>query len=1091
MTETFQISSKSFTVKWIDVPLGSKVSWKLRPLKNSINLGIYQHKIESTSTNSNDTNNNNSKLPGQKSSLIEGYSSSSTASNVSLSDKNLSSNLLENLNLNEVNEIPHRFFTQLPNSPNSIQTVNNVSLNKKPSNGGNLRTNANNSDNCLLEEKLDKHLIKKSWIGKCPADSLKAGSFQIENGGLYAFVFDNTFSKTKAKTILFEYKITSSQTVDNENNNQNNLKNQTVEFDVLKGTPTYGENTTSVININGVQYLEGSLMKKRRKKSGKNFVKRFFSLNLTYSILHYYSSENSNRIRGMMMIKQTVISADSAGKMLYLDSGMEQWILKANSLKDFNTWVNAFNFVKTQNKKMQENLNTPQISISHMLSKDSTPINDDDEDDEKYDYQDFVDASERLINHSGGSKVNPQFQIVENRIKQLKETVSELIEKEKSDEFKSKGKSIRQSSSISDISSGSKMHAQQQSVMGSTRNRRPSRSLTLDQFNSQATQTNMPTKKSSFLQRLKKKETQSAPSTPNQQSFELERSSKLITGNQSFEEASNNSYNSRSNSVSSVSSSPIIEQVSARSLSTTKITLNSILEKINELESEYSDLVRQESGNVVSQLRIPLTRSSTQAKSILSQEFFDAQEFADETEIGVVMLNNESSEDIIEEVKQSQLSSNIFEQTLEQGNYQLEASSSDEDEDLDDEQLFNTVSDEELIETDIFPLPYTGKFTPRQDIKPAACEPPSLISILRKGIGKDISNMSMPITTNEPLSFLQKYTETLEYSKMINEAMNTPNETGERILKIAAFAITFLSSYKDKVRSIRKPFNPLLGETFELVRPDLDVRVITEKVVHKPFVMAAHIDSTNWYIDHTLSPQQKFYGKTAEISVDGTLKLRFRNCNEIYEWNQPTTILRNIVSLTGEKYTEPTENITIKSNTGFKCIVTFVPENGRFSSSRSEKVTLEVYSDKKGSKPLPLKANGSWTSEIVLNNGKSIWKIAPQLGNHEKKYGFTKFACSLNHLDEIHQNSAPTDSRRRPDQKLYENGEIDRADELKLKLEEDQRLRRKDPNGDDVVHVPKFFEKGENDLDWKFKKGPKGYWNRRKTGNWDDVVRIW
>lgn len=151
---------------------------------------------------------------------------------------------------------------------------------------------------------------------------------------------------------------------------------------------------------------------------------------------------------------------------------------------------------------------------------------------------------------------------------------------------------------------------------------------------------------------------------------------------------------------------------------------------------------------------------------------------------------------------------------------------------------------------------------------------------------------------------------------------------------------------------------------------------------------------------------------------------------------------------------------------------------------------MKVYSGN-SSKPLSLTADGTWTEEIKLNTGKSIWKISPELPNHEKKYGFTRFSCSLNHFDEVHKSCAPTDSRRRPDQKMYEQGNVGEAEKLKQKLEEDQRTRRKDASGNDVVHQPAFFEKGINDLDWKLKKGHESYWNRRKSNNWDGLVKLW
>ncbi|GMF08096.1 unnamed protein product [Ambrosiozyma monospora] len=60
-----------------------------------------------------------------------------------------------------------------------------------------------NSGSAALEEKMDKYLVREDWIGKIEGDELKMGTFHVKVEGLYAFVFDNTFSRHKAKTIMF------------------------------------------------------------------------------------------------------------------------------------------------------------------------------------------------------------------------------------------------------------------------------------------------------------------------------------------------------------------------------------------------------------------------------------------------------------------------------------------------------------------------------------------------------------------------------------------------------------------------------------------------------------------------------------------------------------------------------------------------------------------------------------------------------------------------------------------------------------------------------------------------------------------------
>ncbi|XP_018021152.1 oxysterol-binding protein-related protein 2-like, partial [Hyalella azteca] len=46
----------------------------------------------------------------------------------------------------------------------------------------------------------------------------------------------------------------------------------------------------------------------------------------------------------------------------------------------------------------------------------------------------------------------------------------------------------------------------------------------------------------------------------------------------------------------------------------------------------------------------------------------------------------------------------------------------------------------------------------------------SLWSVLKQGIGKELSKITMPVVFNEPLSFLQRVTEYMEYAHLLDRA---------------------------------------------------------------------------------------------------------------------------------------------------------------------------------------------------------------------------------------------------------------------------------------------------------------------------------
>lgn len=69
---------------------------------------------------------------------------------------------------------------------------------------------------------------------------------------------------------------------------------------------------------------------------------------------------------------------------------------------------------------------------------------------------------------------------------------------------------------------------------------------------------------------------------------------------------------------------------------------------------------------------------------------------------------------------------------------------------------------------------------------------------------------------SEPLSLLQRVTEELEYSSILDHAAQM-TDYWEQLALVAAFTV---SSYSTTSTRVNKPFNPLLGETFECDRTD-------------------------------------------------------------------------------------------------------------------------------------------------------------------------------------------------------------------------------------------------------------------------------
>ncbi|XP_066538602.1 oxysterol-binding protein-related protein 3 isoform X2 [Hoplias malabaricus] len=348
----------------------------------------------------------------------------------------------------------------------------------------------------------------------------------------------------------------------------------------------------------------------------------------------------------------------------------------------------------------------------------------------------------------------------------------------------------------------------------------------------------------------------------------------------------------------------------------------------------------------------------------------------------------------------------------------------------------------------------------------------SLWNILRNNIGKDLSKVAMPVQLNEPINTLQRLCEELEYSELIDRAAQT-QDPFERMVYIATFAVSgYASSY---YRAGGKPFNPVLGETYECDRPDKGFRFIAEQVSHHPPISACHAESKNFIFWQDVRWKNKFWGKSMEIVPVGTTHVVLPSLGDHYEWNKVTSCIHNILS--GQRWIEHYGEISIKNSSSdiCQCKVTFV--KAKYWNSSVNEVEGAV-TDHKGK--VIHKLFGKWNEGIYCGNPPSascIWRTNPMPPDFEQYYGFTKFALELNELDPLTKPLLPhTDTRLRMDQRLLEEGNIEAAEAQKQRIEQLQRDRRRVLEENNMAHQPRFFQKSKDDT-WVSNNT---YWDLRK-----------
>lgn len=110
------------------------------------------------------------------------------------------------------------------------------------------------------------------------------------------------------------------------------------------------------------------------------------------------------------------------------------------------------------------------------------------------------------------------------------------------------------------------------------------------------------------------------------------------------------------------------------------------------------------------------------------------------------------------------------------------------------------------------------------------------------------------------------------------------------MLYVASFAI---AQYKCTYRRMNKPFNPILGETFELVTPTF--KYIGEQVSHHPPVSAAFATSKHYEFSMDTTTKMGFNGTYLKATPMGSSMIQLKTSGEQYKVTRPVTFVNNII----------------------------------------------------------------------------------------------------------------------------------------------------------------------------------------------------
>jgi hypothetical protein len=862
------------------------------------------------------------------------------------------------------------------------------------------------------------------WTGKCEADKITQGTYDVPHseGGNYALVFDNTFSKQISKTltlVLLTYPTGlqphSSASIPT-GRSQTGASTDSLPQSKPRGRGNSRATLNSQIDTSN-QSVHTGLLQKRRRKRHQGWARRYFSLDFTSCTLSYYHDRNSAALRGAIPLSLAAVATNEKSREISIDSGTEIWHLRASNEHDFGAWKQA---------------------LERASSKDSSKNN-----------SSGLAAPPELRLY-GPSQPSPAEESEWVRIQSLVSQVSGSRD------------AIRRLAKDTDPK-----------YLAS-----PLPTATVDRPRSRGRSPSpQPSPQPGAAEAAAPSEESKRPFWKRKTSGQSHASNKRppgVTSNSSSSQLAVPATDGKGRPASITSHTDSMDGIHDH--------LMAVLRDLDTTISEFAALIA-ESG----ERRHPVKPSMVPRRSMesdMSQEFFDATDGGGDR--SPLLTIQDSDDERFEEDRPGSTTEEVEDDAPSDSDSVSDATATRQ-ESGSASGLF-PVKPKSLI-----PLPL-DPIKRRTNIPAPTVLPPSLIGFLRKNVGKDLSTISMPVSANEPMSLLQRAAEILEYSNLLDQASQSSDPI-ERLMLVTAFAVSSLSANRVRERSIRKPFNPMLGETYELVREDRGFRFIAEKVSHRPVQLAYQADSKEWSLSQSPLPSQKFWGKSAEITTEGRVRITLHATGDRFSWTPATSFLRNIIA--GEKYVEPVGELAVTNeSTGHRSISTF--KAGGMFSGRSEEVSTRAVDA--NNKPLPLGLSGTWPSSLTLTRdgnptGNTIWTAGPLVPSAPKHYGLTAFAAALNEITSIEENHLPaTDSRLRPDQRALEDGDLDRAEEVKVQLEEGQRARRREMEEAGETWAPRWFtrvgDESDGETAWRLKGGKDGYWEERARGSWSGVVPV-
>ncbi|KAJ2942462.1 hypothetical protein O0L34_g16067 [Tuta absoluta] len=371
-----------------------------------------------------------------------------------------------------------------------------------------------------------------------------------------------------------------------------------------------------------------------------------------------------------------------------------------------------------------------------------------------------------------------------------------------------------------------------------------------------------------------------------------------------------------------------------------------------------------------------------------------------------------------------------------------------------------------------------------EQVEEIAEENKSLLWFLMKQVrpGMDLSKVVLPTFILEPRSFLDKLSDSYYHADILANVSKLPDpyDRFKTVLK------WYLSGLYRKPKGLKKPYNPVLGETFRCCWKQENQKnytyYVSEQVSHHPPISAFYVSNRKdgYVVEGSLLAKSKFYGNSTSAILEGCARVYVLPWGEVYTTTAPYAHCKGIVMGTLSMELGGKVHI-ICEKTGYHAEVEFKLRSFLGSAEQTNSVSGRI---KYGGETVGA-LEGYWDGRIVLKDKRtgdeSILMDVPIL----KEQRMPRYLVKLENQHEYESQKLwlkVSEAIANEDQVV--------ATEQKTIIEQAQRERCKNQV---TPWVPRFFHRDQPettssipDQGWKYNHSNYNPWQAEEQFEYED-----